>query len=64
MSKYLLYGFIWAIISTLGIYVVTDLQGIKLPILYYVGFVIVFTPFIAFLRSKEIERKNKDKKDN
>ena len=64
MSKHLLYGFIWAIISILGVYAVTDLQGIKLPILYYVGFAIVFTPFIAFLRSKEIERKNKNIKDN
>lgn len=64
MGKHLLYGFIWAIVSALAVFIVTDLQRIELPILYYVGFVVIFTPFIAFLRTKEIERKNKDKKNN
>ena len=42
-------------------FIVTDTQGINLPIWYYLGFVLLFTPFIAWLRKKEIERKKQNK---
>ena len=58
MGKYLGYGLFWSLISGVAIFIVTDIQELKLPIWYYVGFVILFTPFIAWLRKKEIERKN------
>lgn len=60
MGKYLGYGLFWSLISGVAIFIVTDIQELKLPIWYYVGFVILFTPFIAWLRKKEIERKNKN----
>lgn len=61
MGKYLSYGFLSSLISTIAIFIVTDMQGIKLPIWYYLGFVLLFTPFIAWLRKKEIERKKQNK---
>ena len=61
MRKYLGYGFLSSLISAIGIFIVTDIQGIKLPIWYYLGFVLLFTPFIAWLRKKEIERKKYNK---
>lgn len=61
MAKFLGYGFLWSLISTLGIFIIMNTQGLKLPIWYYLGFVIFFTPFIAWLRKKELERKNKNK---
>ena len=61
MGKYLGYGFLWSLISTIGIFIVTDIQGIDLPIWYYLGFVLIFTPFIAWLRKKEMERKKQNK---
>lgn len=61
MGKYLGYGFLWSLISTIGIFIITDTQGINLPIWYYLGFVLLFTPFIAWLRKKEIERKKQNK---
>lgn len=59
MGRYLGYGFLSSLISTIGIFIVTDIQGIDLPIWYYLGFVLIFTPFIAWLRKKEMERKKK-----
>jgi uncharacterized RDD family membrane protein YckC len=61
MGRYLGYGFLWSLISTIGIFIVTDIQGIDLPIWYYLGFVLIFTPFIAWLRKKEMERKKQNK---
>ena len=61
MGKYLGYGFLWSLISIIGMFIVTDTQGINLPIWYYLGFVLLFTPFIAWLRKKEIERKKQNK---
>lgn len=61
MGKYLGYGFLWSLISTIGIFIVADTQGINLPIWYYLAFVLLFTPFIAWLRKKEIERKKYNK---
>lgn len=61
MGKNLGYGFLWSLISTIGIFIVTDIQGIDLPIWYYLGFVLIFTPFIAWLRKKEMERKKQNK---
>jgi hypothetical protein len=42
-------------------FIVTDIQGIDLPIWYYLGFVLIFTPFTAWLRKKEMERKKQNK---
>ncbi|MEE0917976.1 MAG: hypothetical protein UIQ67_06690 [Bacteroidales bacterium] len=61
MGRYLGYGFLSSLISTIGIFIVTDIQGIDLPIWYYLGFVLIFTPFIAWLRKKEMERKKQNK---
>ena len=61
MGRYLGYGFLWSLISTIGIFIVTDIQVIDLPIWYYLGFVLIFTPFIAWLRKKEMERKKQNK---
>ena len=61
MGRYLGYGFLWSLISTIEIFIVTDIQGIDLPIWYYLGFVLIFTPFIAWLRKKEMERKKQNK---
>lgn len=61
MGRYLGYGFLWSLISTIGIFIVTDIQEIDLPICYYLGFVLIFTPFIAWLRKKEMERKKQNK---
>lgn len=61
MGRYLGYGFLWSLISTIGIFIVTYIQGIDLPIWYYLGFVLIFTPFIAWLRKKEMERKKQNK---
>lgn len=61
MGRNLGYGFLWSLISTIGIFIVTDIQGIDLPIWYYLGFVLIFTPFIAWLRKKEMERKKQNK---
>ena len=61
MGRYLGYVFLWSLISTIGIFIVTDIQGIDLPIWYYLGFVLIFTPFIAWLRKKEMERKKQNK---
>lgn len=60
MGRYLGYGFLWSLISAIGIFIVTDI-GIDLPIWYYLGFVLIFTPFIAWLRKKEMERKKRNK---
>lgn len=61
MGRYLGYGFLSSLISTIGIFIVTDIQGIDLPIWYYLGFVLIFTPFTAWLRKKEMERKKQNK---
>ena len=61
MGRNLGYSFLWSLISTIGIFIVTDIQGIDLPIWYYLGFVLIFTPFIAWLRKKEMERKKQNK---
>ena len=61
MGRNLGYGFLWSLISTIGIFIVTDIQGIDLPIWYYLGFVLIFTPFIAWLRKTEMERKKQNK---
>lgn len=61
MGRNLGYGFLWSLISTIGIFIVTDIQEIDLPIWYYLGFVLIFTPFIAWLRKKEMERKKQNK---
>lgn len=61
MGKYLGYGLFWSLISGVAIFIVTDIQELKLPIWYYIGFVLIFTPFIAWLRKKEMERKKQNK---
>lgn len=61
MGKYLGYGLFWSLISGVAIFIVTDIQELKLPIWYYIGFVLIFTPFTAWLRKKEMERKKQNK---
>lgn len=60
MSQYLFYGFVCALIVAVIIGAILFLQGLSLPPLFYIGVVVFFTPFAAWCRSKEMERKNRE----
>jgi hypothetical protein len=64
MMKYILYGFVTAILVAAIASFITNLQGVTLPPIYYIGIIIFFTPFAAWLRYIEIKRKNKEKDDD